>query len=699
MEYDEKRFKAEANHKAELIWLLILIVLTIAYAVEVFKGTRSGGYYVLFLLVGWGFFLMGDIVLRIKGKSTSLYKEFVATGYGLFYLFVMLTADTDLTFAYIFPLISMLILYKDKKLIIRCGIYNVLALVPRLINIMYKGELNSQVIVEFEIMFAVIILSYISLILAIDYMEKSDGALLASIKGNLEKVVTTIEQVKDASTDIVDGVTVVRELSDENKEGANNVVHSMEELNNNNGVLREKTDSSLDMTNKINNQVINVAKLVEEMSKLMDQSVKRAKVSTEQLADVVKSTNSMAQLSAEVEKILIEFKKEFNMVKEETGTIEVITSQTNLLALNASIEAARAGDAGKGFAVVAEEIRNLSMGTKESSTSILSALSHLEETSDKMTNSITKTIELINTTIKEVGEVNTSVISITDDTLKLGDNVKVIDEAMQEVESSNKNMVANMQQVNEVMGLMTASISAADETTKVMRSKYDETANNVMNIEKVVGKLIEELGSGGFMGIKDVKKGMHLSVIEEKGNEMREFKSKVVDTVENGVIVDTLEEKGRKLEVSRLQKYYLRIVVDNVLYNWDDVVITILKDGRYKLEVYSNPTVLNRRKYKRMPLFNSCDVLTKTSSESFEGKMVNISANGFAFTTYSKELMNSKGAMVSIKIKDFPVLKGKSIEGYITRITDNDGQYIIGCRMLEDDRDILEFVEQNYREM
>ena len=54
----------------------------------------------------------------------------------------------------------------------------------------------------------------------------------------------------------------------------------------------------------------------------------------------------------EVDHILHDFKSEFEMVKEETGTIDNISSQTNLLALNASIEAARAGEADKSFAVV-----------------------------------------------------------------------------------------------------------------------------------------------------------------------------------------------------------------------------------------------------------------------------------------------------------------------------------------------------------
>ena len=44
-----------------------------------------------------------------------------------------------------------------------------------------------------------------------------------------------------------------------------------------------------------------------------------------------------ALISAEVENILTTFRDEFEMVKNETGTIDNISNQTNLLALNASI--------------------------------------------------------------------------------------------------------------------------------------------------------------------------------------------------------------------------------------------------------------------------------------------------------------------------------------------------------------------------
>lgn len=118
----------------------------------------------------------------------------------------------------------------------------------------------------------------------------------------------------------------------------------MNELSHNNDILHDKTNSSTQMTTKINNQVENVAALINEVVQLVSESVEHTDISSKELADVVESTKTMAELSGEVDNILREFQQEFSKVKTETGTIGEINSQTNLLALNASIEAARAGE-------------------------------------------------------------------------------------------------------------------------------------------------------------------------------------------------------------------------------------------------------------------------------------------------------------------------------------------------------------------
>ena len=658
-----------------LIWVLIALVLTVAYVIEWRKGGRTGTYTIVFLLICWIPVLLAFAFVKLKGWETTYCKETIAVGYGIFYLYVVLTGRSPLTFMYVFPVSAMLMLYKDKFLLIRIWIFNVLATVVRLVIDIVSGGLTAEEIVDYEIVFALIMLIYLGFVLSISHTRQSDGAMLNSVQANLDRVVLTIEQVKTASTSMVDGMTVVRELSEENRESADNVFNNMENLTANNVVLQERTDSSMSLTDKINTQVENVAGLIQEMVVLMEQSVGNAKASSKQLADVVDSTNEMAQLSSEVEKILKEFKSQFDMVKEETGTIEQITSQTNLLALNASIEAARAGEAGRGFAVVADEIRNLSEGTKTSSSSIMEALAHLEQTSDKMTESITKTLQLINKTLENVLVVNKSVTAITEDSIKLGNNIQVVDSAMREVEDSNKNMVDNMNQVSDVVERMTQNIAVADDTTRIMRSKYAETSVNVSSIEKVVGQLIEELGAGGFMGAEDLKPGMYLSISEIGGKPNQEYKGVIASLGEGGdIYVDNLSNGTQSFTYEKTQKYVLSIVVNNGVYNWEDIKVVQLKSGGYKVTVDSNPKVMNRRKYRRMPLNNTCTITLKTSNTSFTGRMVNISANGFAIETTADAIANAKGSLINIAIDDFTLKDSSNIEGHVIRITNNSGR-------------------------
>ena len=696
MDYDEKYFKISANKKALRMWVIIGLALTGAYIAECVKGARTVPYTVLFCFICWVPLVFTYIFIKIKGWDYDNCKHMVAVGYFIFYFFLLFTSYYHITFAYSFPVVSMLVLYKDRSLMIRCGIMNLFDVVVTFIKDWLTTGFTHDDIVSYEIMFGCVILVYLSYTWAIKHLAESDGAMLDAVKGNLERVVHSIEKVKVASNSIVDGMNVVRELSDENQEGATDVVRNMESLISNNEVLNERTQSSILATDKISEQVENVATLIKEMVQLMEQSVENAKTSSGQLSEVVQCTNAMANLSKEVEENLKEFSTEFTMVKEETGTIEEINSQTNLLALNASIEAARAGEAGKGFAVVAEEIRKLSEETQVSSGSIRSALQKLEQTSDRMTKSITETLQLVATNLENVMIVDKSVNSITTDSIQLGENIRIVNDAMGEVEDSNQNMVDNMNQVNEVVELMTQNISVADETVKVMRSKYDETSSNIILIEGTVGTLIEDLGSGGFMGKEDLKAGMYLSVYEEGAMPKKEYKGIISNVDEKGALqVDSLKCEGEELSYDRKQKYTVQIIVDNNVYGWDDTEV-VYRDSKYSIAVNGNPKVVNRRKYPRMPLKAACEIRLSGSDHVCEGQMLNISANGYAIQTQDKAILDTKDTMITVHTKGFTFLEDMPLRGHVIRITDNEGTYIVGCRMLEDNKAIYDYVNQNY---
>lgn len=701
-EYDESFFRAKANKRAGITWLALIFIATVYYGIKTKNGEIARGYFIAFTVVGWVTYITGYIVSIIKGKAAKEYKWVLGICYLLFYAVIAWTALDKISYIFILPLLSILILYKDPKFIKMIMWFTLFVLISsNIYKGVAKGMMDFVASEECALQFAIVLCCFACTNMAIRHLVESDGALTGSIESELAQVVQTVEQVKDASNSIVDGVTVVRELADENKQGANNVVKDMGTLAKNNGILNDKTVSSIEMTKVIDTQVKDVSDLMEEFSKLIEKSVEHADLSADELTEVVEITNRMSALSSKIETILETFKKEFENVKQETSTIEGITSQTNLLALNASIEAARAGEAGKGFAVVADQIRSLSSGTQDSSNSIMEALSHLEATSDEMLESITETVELIQLNIEKVSTVNKSVSDITSDATSLGDNIKIVDSAVKQVENSNETLTANMNQVGEIMQIMTESINNAEQTTKTMLSKYEASARSATDIESVVGELMEELGIGGFMNVSDIKSGMKFRmVIEGQTNAREEYTGEVVDRKDNNVYINinnraAFDDKRRNLKCS------FNAVVDNVLYCWNDIAIHNVKageKGQFKLTIDTNPQVYNRRKYPRMPLDNKCTISVDGTDITYYGHMVNISANGFAFSVNDSSFENMKGKNIVIEIDNFDVIKDKEIQGCIIRCSNDEGNYIVGCRMPEDSNEIKDYVNKNYSE-
>lgn len=693
MDYNENEFKAKANIKARRIWLVFALLLSANYGSDVSQGGYPSTNYIIFLILCWVPFFAGDLLLRIRGKADDRYRYALVIGYGIFYTFLICTTDSPIAFTYILPVVSLLVLYKDQKFMVGCAIANIASVIVSVIyHLVVLGQNTATDQKNYQLQVACLLLCYIGYIMSIRHLIESDGALTDSIKADLKRVVTTVEQVKTASNTIMDGITVVRELATENKHGSDIVVDGMNKLTDNNGQLQSRTASSQEMTGDINSQVQNVASMINDMVSLTAESGKHAKTSSVDLESLVQTAGTMADLSNEVEHILDAFKAEFETVKQETGTIDSISSQTNLLALNASIEAARAGEAGKGFSVVAEQIRKLSTETKDSSGQISEALSRLDEISGKMTSSIEETLKLIQATLEKVTQTGENVNKITQDSSLLGEHIQTIDSAMKEVESSNRQLVENMEQVSSIVETMTTCISDSDETSKRMLSKYEESASNINNIENVIQELMCELGIGGFMGLDDIHAGMKAKVILPKHLERMEYHGEVRSVAENSISL--ILSDNPQLNGSETCK--VQVTVDNVLYCWDQAQIqadTASGSHAYALQLSARPEIKNRRKYPRADVSNPCTITLKDSDTTFSGQLDNISANGFAFLIRDPFFMDHKHADVAIDIQNFALSDQSHLEGHVIRCSDDEGVYIVGCQMPEDNYAIRNYVD------
>lgn len=693
MTYDENVFKEKANRKARKIWIVFAVLLSANYGSDASGGLYPTTSYLIFLALCWLPLIFGEVLLRVKGWATELYRYDLVIGYGIFYTFVICTTASPIAFTYILPVTSLLVLYKNRKFMINCGIANALIIVGAAVYRYMLGFNSASDMKNYQLQLSCIVLCYICYVMSIRHLNESDGAMTDSIRADLHRVVTTVEQVKSSSNIILDGITVVRELASENKHGSDIVMLGMNELTDNNNMLQDRTTSSTQMTSDIRAQVENVVALIGEMITLVEKTQSHSGVSAEDLKSLVNTAATMSQLSTELENVLENFRQEFEMVKQETGTIEKITNQTNLLALNASIEAARAGEAGKGFAVVADQIRTLSTETHASSEQIRNALSRLDATSAKMTSSIEETLKLIQITLEKVTQTGDNVNQIASDSVQLGNHIQVVDNAIKEVESSNTQLVSNMEQVSNIVDTITTCITHSSRTSERMLSKYQETADNINTIEDVMENMMCDLGVGGFMGIEDVKPGMKidLQLVDQKDDN---YLGELIEQTPEGLLVSC----QKKLTINGSASCMLQVTAGNILYCWDKAAISPAPESgehAFKITITTRPRINNRRKYPRMDLNNTCTIKFKNSDTEYAATMENISANGFAFLATDKIFTQSKNAEVIITIHDFALPNHNVLEGRIIRCSDDNGLYIVGCQMPEDNFYILEYVENN----
>lgn len=493
----EKRISewTRMNKFALMGWTITVVIIAAAYLLEVIKGERTIIYYLILLGIGVVPLLLAWSVFKKDAESTNV-RNFAAYGYSILYAFVLLTGDTNMTFVYIFPVMSALLVFGDYKLLRNFAILNVgINLVSIIIRFAVMGANTADDIADYEIEFfgGVLILLVAALSSKLTaQLNREKMELIETQNARQEEV---LSHVLHATEVLNERVTHIDERAKDIERQSESAQLSIEEIATGTADVAENIQEQLGMSNGISDELENLTKISREIQEKFKETQQMSQAGIQNVDELSQSADMVAQSKEQVSVATESLVERLQEAKEILSLIRSITDQTNLLALNASIEAARAGEQGKGFAVVAGEIQKLSGDTGDATDKISDILEKLASEAERVNHAVgnldevsNHQNELIQTTDEQFRVIGANISDMTEDVAHQTEFLTQINDNNTKIAGSISNTSAYTEELTASSENTMNMTKESLEGTKQMTEYLNEILGEVQNLQAITDR-------------------------------------------------------------------------------------------------------------------------------------------------------------------------------------------------------------------
>ncbi len=495
-ELQEKAAMSEmqrANRVGVVCQTILLCIIAAAYLLELIKGNRTLGYTLLVLALCIAPVILARMAYNKQRDCEFAVMRIIGIGFALLYTVVLFTANNNLVFTYVLPMLLICMLFNNVRFVYIIGIG---AILENVFDVIYeaviKKNTSAENIVSYEIQVLLVLMCVIFFIMINRMYALFNEIRAARLTLEKTKINELFEKILGISKAMSSNVELVESKMISVNSSMEQTINSMSEVSTGTNESAEAIQNQLVKTELIQDSIGQVENAVEEIAGYMDKSIEAVEQGREKIDNINTLAEEAEKAGNEVVSSLEAFTEYTNKMNSITELINSVASQTSLLALNASIEAARAGEAGRGFAVVATEISNLAGQTTSATADINELINNISSQLNNMVEKI-DTLVSTNKTQNETAllaaesftAINESIEQMKNQSAELNDSVEKLADA-------NREIVDSIQTISAITEEVSAHSSETYTASEMNQEILKEVERLVVELNEEARQLNEE---------------------------------------------------------------------------------------------------------------------------------------------------------------------------------------------------------------